>query len=103
MFVRVSRGHFPADRYQEMADRLRAAEKVLSPEIHKLPGLIDYYAGIDEESNSMVRISVWDRKEHAAALSNLKVVELSRAEFAQAGVAWDPIDTYAVSWWVQST
>jgi quinol monooxygenase YgiN len=102
MFVRVSKGRFAADKYDEMADRLKAAEDVLAPEIRALPGLIDYYAGMDRDSNSMIRVSIWDRREHADAMSGLKQVTASREEFAAAGVDWEPINTYDVSWWVQS-
>lgn len=103
MFLRISRGHFAADRYQEIADRLRSAEVVLAPVIRELPGLIDYYAGLDRETNSMIRVSVWDTQEHAAAMANVKIVAEKRAEFEAAGVTWEPIVTYSVSWWVQST
>ena len=102
MYVRVSKGRFAADKYDEMADRLKAAEDVLAPEIRALPGLIDYYAGMDRDSNSMIRVSIWDRREHADAMFGLKQVAASREEFAAAGVEWEPVATYDVSWWVQS-
>lgn len=102
MFVRVSRGRFAADKYDEMAERLKAAEDLLAPEIRALPGLIDYYAGMDRDSNSMIRVSIWDRRAHADAMSGLKPVAASREEFAAAGVEWEPIAIFDVSWWVQS-
>jgi len=102
MFVRVSRGRFAAEKYDEMADRLKAAEDVLAPEIRAMPGLIDYYAGMDRDSNSMIRVSIWDRREHTDAMSGLQHVSAKRDEFAAAGVEWEPVATYNVSWWVQS-
>jgi len=103
MFVRLSRGSFAADRYQDIADRLQAAEVILSPAIRQLPGLIDYYAGIDRTTNSMIRVSVWDKEIHANAMPILPAVIESRAEFEAAGVDWEPVVTYSVAWWVQST
>lgn len=102
MFVRVSRGRFAADQYDDMAARLKAAEDALAPEIRALPGLIDYYAGMDRDTSSMIRVSIWDRREHADAMSGLKIVAAKRDEFAAAGVEWEPVATYDVSWWVQS-
>lgn len=103
MFVRLSRGRFDPDQYQAMADRLRTAEVILSPVIRALPGLIDYYAGIDAESSTMIRMSVWDKAEHADVMSRLPEILRLRDEFAQAGLEWEPICTYSVAWWVQST
>ena len=102
MFVRVSRGRFAPEQYDEMAERLRAAEAVLAPEIRRLPGLIDYYAGMDRDSSSMIRVSIWDTREHAGGMGNLPEVTAMRDEFAAAGVDWEPVCTYDVSWWVQS-
>jgi hypothetical protein len=103
MFVRVSRGRFAAKKYDEMAERLRAAETVLSPAIRRLPGLIDYYAGMDRESNSMIRVSIWDTREHADRLTSLPEIVRLRDEFQAAGVKWESINTYDVAWWVQSS
>ena len=102
MFLRVARARFAAEKFDEMADRLQAAETVLSPAIRALPGLIDYYAGIDPESATMIRVSVWDKAEHAQQVSALPEIAELRAEFEAAGVEWEPINTYAVAWWVQS-
>ena len=102
MYVRVSRGRFAPAQYDEIAERLRAAELVLAPAIRGLPGLIDYYAGMDCESSSMIRVSIWDTRDHADGMGSLREVADSRELFAAAGVAWEPIDTYDVSWWVQS-
>ncbi|MCC6790169.1 MAG: hypothetical protein IT336_00705 [Thermomicrobiales bacterium] len=103
MFVRLTRGRFAADKFNEMADRLQAAETTLSPVIRALPGLIDYYAGIDEVSSTMIRVSVWDKAEHAERMSKLVEVQQMRDEFERAGVEWEPIHTYSVAWWVQSS
>jgi hypothetical protein len=103
MFVRVSRGLFAFDRCDEMDQRLREAENALAPAIGQLPGLIDYYAGIDSSSASMIRVSVWDTQEHAEAMARLPEVIRLRSEFEDAGVEWEPINTYQVTWWVQST
>ena len=103
MFVRVSRGLFAFDRFDEMETRLRDAETELAPAIGQLPGLIDYYAGIDRSSASMIRVSVWDTQEHAEAMARLPEVIRLRGEFEAAGVEWDPVNTYQVTWWVQSS
>jgi quinol monooxygenase YgiN len=102
MYVRVARGAFQPEAYEEMAERLRAAELELAPAISALPGLIDYYAGMDRDSSSMIRVSIWDSREHAEAMSELPEVLAVRDAFAAAGVAWEPSGTYDVSWWVQS-
>lgn len=103
MFVRVSRGLFAFERFEEMERRLKEAEAALAPAIAKLPGLIDYYAGIDPITASMIRVSVWDVQEHAEAMARLPEVIALRKEFEDAGVEWEPISTYQVAWWVQSS
>jgi hypothetical protein len=102
MFVRITRGRFAAEQYDEMAERLRSAETTLAPAIRELPGLIDYYAGMDRDSNSMIRVSIWDTREHADGMAGLRQVAETRDAFAAAGVEWEPVATYNVSWWVQS-
>lgn len=102
MNVRVARGTFAPELHDELAERLRAAEAEISGPIRELPGLIDYYAGIDRASSSMIRVSVWDTEAHAESMSELPQVRAVRAEFEAKGVVWEPVITYEVAWWVQS-
>ena len=50
----------------------------------------------------MIRVSIWDTREHADAMAGLRLVTETRDAFAAAGVEWEPVATYDVSWWVQS-
>jgi quinol monooxygenase YgiN len=101
MFVRLTRGRFAIDQYDVMVERLRDAESVLVPAVRELPGLIDYYAGIDRDSGTMIRVSVWDSSEHAEAIATFPAIVSAKALFESFGVEWEPSVTYDVAWWVQ--
>ncbi len=103
MFVRLSRGLFPTNQFDVMVAHLREAEAVLAPAVRELTGLIDYYAGIDQESGTMIRVSVWDTAEHASSLSTFPPVLENKAIFRALGVDWESPITYDVAWWVQPT
>lgn len=101
MYIRCARGRFSADRYEAVAKRLDDVQKKLAPAIRTVPGLIDYYAGIDRASNTTMSVSIWDTAEHATALETLPAAVTARNALAKEGVEWDDFATFTVSWWVQ--
>jgi hypothetical protein len=101
MYVRCLRGRFAAERYDDVSARLTEIQEKLTPAIRKLPGLIDYYAGIDRAANIAMSVSVWDTAEHAAGLEKIAAGSKARKAMADAGVEWDPVDTFFVGFWVQ--
>jgi hypothetical protein len=101
MFVRVSRGTFPEKRYKAIAKHQKAIEPTLAPAVRELPGLIDYYAAIDRDSRTLIRISLWVTADQATALGEFAPIVNTRTEFEGLGVVWEPTITYEVDWWVQ--
>ena len=57
--VRISRGTFSADAFDEVAARLDESQRSLVPATEQLSGLVSYYAGADADSNPMINVSVW--------------------------------------------
>lgn len=102
MYVRCAFGRFPADRGEAVATRLREVQDPLSPAIRALPGLIDYYAGIDRAERRIVSVSVWASAEQAEALRTLPAAIEARDALAAAGVTWEPVVAFPVTWWAQS-
>jgi quinol monooxygenase YgiN len=98
LYVRISRGAFDADVYEEVKARLDSSQESLIPAIKELPGVLDYYAGIDASSGTMVNVSVWDTGEHAQAMASLPEMLALRESFDPLGVRFEPIVNYEVLW-----
>ena len=99
MVIRISRGKFPPDRFEDIAARLRRSGDVLIPSIRQLPGVLDYYAAIDQTSATMVNVSVWDNLSHAQQMSTFGPMLALAQEFQAAGVEFErPIINYDSVW-----
>ncbi len=99
MYVRISKGHYPRMLHTEVTGRLEAAAHTLMPAIRQLPGCINYYAGSDETTGTMINVSVWDTLEHAQAMSSLAEMAALAQEFIALGVEFErPIVNYPVLW-----
>jgi hypothetical protein len=96
--VRVSRATFDPSRFNEVDAMNKKTAKYLIPAIKRLPGLINFYAGVSPEG-SAVQVSVWDTEEHATQLDRLTEMTVdARREAEAAGVAFTPIVNYPVGW-----
>lgn len=98
VYVRLSRGHFDAGKFDEIERRLTESQKTLIPAIRKLDGCLHYYAGIDRTSNAMINVSVWDTLEHATQMASLKEMLALAEEFRAIGVRFEPIVNYRSVW-----
>jgi hypothetical protein len=97
--VRISRGSFPPEKYEEVARRLSAARATLIPAIQELEGCLHYFAGIDRESSSMVNVSVWRSLAHARQMRTLAPMLALAEEFTRQGVRFErPVVDYETSW-----
>ena len=99
MVLRISRGKFAPGKFDEIAARLKQSGETLIPAIRQLPGVLDYYAAIDQASATMVNVSVWDTLAHAQQMSSLAPMLALAQEFQSAGVEFGrPIINYEMVW-----
>jgi quinol monooxygenase YgiN len=99
MIVRISKGSYPASRHAEFTARMVDAGKTLIPAIRKLPGCLSYFAATDENSSTMVNVSVWDTLEHAQAMASLPEMVALGKEFIALGAEFErPIVNYPALW-----
>jgi hypothetical protein len=97
--VRISRGVFNPDDYDQIAKLLAESRLTLVPAIRLLEGCLHYWAGIDRRSNTMVNVSVWRSLNEASAMETLTEMKLLAGEFAKLGVRFErPINNYEVLW-----
>lgn len=97
--VRISRGSFPADKFDVVAARLDASQASLVPAIKRLDGLIGYWAGADQASCTMVNVSTWETMAHAEQMASLPEMLALAGEFVELGVEFErPIVNYSSLW-----
>ena len=97
--IRISRGSFKPEDYDQVKARLAASEATLAPAITSLPGLLHYYAGVDSLSNTMVNVSVWESLAAARQMETLAPMLALAGEFSQLGVSFErPIINYDLLW-----
>ena len=96
--VRISRGWFEAHQHDEVSRLLSEGANTLIPAIQKLPGLLNYYVGIDGVTNSMTNVSIWESEEAAQQMATLAEMAVQRDVFIALGVRFDAIANYAPLW-----
>jgi quinol monooxygenase YgiN len=96
--VRVSKGHFEADRCAEVQRLIAESAAVLVPAIEALPGLLYYHAGVDPASNTVVNVSVWESMAAAKQMDTLAPMLAQRPVLEAAGVRFDKIANYEAAW-----
>ena len=99
MIIRISKGSYPPARHAEFTTRMAEAGKTLIPAIQKLPGCLSYFAATDEDSSTMVNLSVWDTLDHAQAMASLPEMAAMAKEFIALGAEFErPIVNYPSLW-----
>jgi quinol monooxygenase YgiN len=99
VYVRISKGSYPAALHVEFTMRMADAGKTLIPAIKRLPGCLNYYAATDESSSTMINVSVWDTLEHAQAMATLPEMGELAKEFIALGAEFErPIINYQALW-----
>jgi hypothetical protein len=96
--ARVSRGRFPADKYDE-AKRLLAESAIpLAPAIQALKGLLYFHAGLDANTNTIVNVSFWETEQAARQMDTLAPMLAQRRIMEAAGVKFDKNANYETVW-----
>ena len=97
--VRVSRGAFPAESFDEIRGLLDASSQSLVPALKKLRGCLNYFASIDETSSTIINISVWQSLADAKQLDDFPPMRTLATQFVSAGVVFErPIANYETLW-----
>ena len=97
--VRISKGSFPAEKYEEVRARLDAAQERLVPAIRALRGCLHYWVAIDPVSNTMVNVSLWETLEDAKQMETLQPMQALAGEFISLGVTFErPITNSQMLW-----
>jgi quinol monooxygenase YgiN len=96
--VRISRGWFEPHQFDTVKKMLADGETTLVPAIRKLSGLLHYYVGIDQRTNSMMNVSIWESDAAASRMSTLKEMLDQRDIFVAAGIRFDPLANYEPVW-----
>ena len=97
--VRVSRGSFLPEKYEAIKTRLATAQTTLVPAIRQLSGCLHYFAAIDQESSSMINVSVWQSLADAKQMQSLGPMLALAEDFTREGVTFErPIINYETLW-----
>ena len=97
--VRISRGSFKPENFEQVKARLDASQTALVRPIRELNGLLHYYAAIDPISNTIVNVSIWETLSDARQMETLTPMLALAAEFIQLGVSFErPISNYETLW-----
>lgn len=96
--VRVSKGRFAPEKYDEVRRLIQESAKPLAPALKKLVGLLHYHAGVDSETNTVVNVSVWSSLDAAKQMDSLAEMLAQRPILEEAGVQFDRIANYEPLW-----
>ncbi len=103
MIVRISKGRFAPERFEEVDRLIRESAVPLVPAIQALRGLVYYHAAVDAETNTVVNVSVWQDLEAAKQMDTLAPMLAQRPILEAAGVQFDRIANYSGSWVIPSS
>jgi hypothetical protein len=97
--VRVSILRCAPEKFTEFQQMMVEADSVLRPGIEAMPGLINYYAGADEATSSLMNVSIWKTLDNAKQMDTFQpMLDLGKA-FAQKGATFElPIMNYLTLW-----
>jgi len=96
--VRISRGRFPPERYEEVLRLAEASAVPLIPALEQLRGLLYYFAGVDPATNTFVNVSIWSDLTAAKQMDTLAPMLAQRPIMEKGGVQFDKIANYEPLW-----
>jgi quinol monooxygenase YgiN len=99
--IRVSRGRFEPSKCAEVAGLLADSAALLVPAIGALEGLLYYHASVDENTNTVVNVSVWESEEAAKQMDKLAAMLAQRPILEAAGVTFDRNANYKPLWKIE--
>ena len=100
--VRISRGHFTSEHYDNVRQLIEAAAEPLVPAIKQLRGLLYYHVSVDPITNTVVNVSIWTDLDAAKQMDTLAPMLAQRPIVEQAGVQFDRIANYEPLWTIQT-
>lgn len=99
--LRVSRGRFPAEKYEAIKKLIEDSATPLVPAIEKLQGLLYYHAAVDTETTTIMNISAWESLRAAKQLDTLQAMLAQRPILEAAGVTFDKIANDEALWVIE--
>ena len=99
--IRISKGHFEPGKYAEIAGLIADSAAPLVPALDALEGLLYYHASVDENTNTVVNVSVWESEEAAKQMDKLAAMLAQRPILEAAGVTFDRIANYKPLWKIE--
>jgi len=96
--VRISKGHFLPERYEEVLRLAEASAVPLIPALEQLRGLLYYFAGVDPATNTFVNVSIWSDLTAAKQMDTLGPMLAQRPIMEKGGVQFDKIANYEPLW-----
>jgi hypothetical protein len=99
--VRISKGHFAAERYEEVRRLIEESAAPLVPALKQLRGLVYYHAAVDAVTNTVVNVSIWTDLDAARQMDTLAPMLAQRPILERAGVQFDKIANYEPLWTIQ--
>jgi hypothetical protein len=96
--VRISKGTFAPDAYDEVRRLIDASADPLIPALERLRGLMYYHAGVDAATHTVANVSVWTDLDAARQMDTLAPMLAQRPILERAGVRFDPIANYQTLW-----
>jgi hypothetical protein len=100
--VRISKGGFQAEKYPEVRRLIEESAQALVPALKRLRGLIYYHAGVDQETSTVVNVSVWEDLKAARQMESLAEMLAQRPILEAAGVQFERIANYEPLWNIAS-
>jgi hypothetical protein len=97
--VRVSIIRCAPEKFTEIRQMMIEADSVLRAGIEAMPGLINFYAGADETTSSLMNVSTWKTLDDAKQLDTFQpMLDLGKT-FVQKGATFErPIMNYLTLW-----
>jgi hypothetical protein len=96
--VRISRGHFAPEKYDEVKRLLAESAIPLGPAILALEGLLYFHAGLDANTNTIVNVSIWETEQAARQMDTLAPMLAQRKIMETAGMQFDKNANYETIW-----
>lgn len=101
--VRIARGHFASERYDEVRRLAEASAEPLVPALKQLRGLLYFHAAVDPVTNTVVQMSIWTDLDAAKQLDTLAPMLAGRPILEQAGVQFDRNANYEPLWTIHAS
>ena len=97
--VRVSIGYYPPEQEAAVEEKLETVfkEKIM-PAVKKLNGSIYYFVAVDKEKKSITNESLWETREDAMQMAEMKEMLEMAKEFIELGVEFSEITNHEMIW-----